>query len=103
MDMFFIEFRDPLFSIIIFFAIIFIITFFSYWWSRYRRTQDSRHLDKFLKQFRALPSKDELKILISSGELSEKSWLLLAQAYSKNGENEKSGRFCCFKIAIIFP
>jgi len=89
MDMFFIEVRDPLFSIIIFFAIIFIITFFSYWWNRYRRSQDSRHLDKFLKQFRALPSKDELKILISSGELSEKSWQLLANSYYKNGDYEK--------------
>jgi len=90
MDLFFIEFRDPLFSIIIFFAIIFIITFFSYWWGRYRRTQDSRHLDRFLRQFKALPSKDELQVLISSGELSEKSWLLLANSYYKNGEYEKS-------------
>jgi len=90
MDMFFIEFRDPLFSIIVFFAIIFIITFFSYWWGRYKRTQDSRHLDRFLRQFRALPSKDELQVLISSGELSEKSWLLLANSYYKNGEYEKS-------------
>jgi tetratricopeptide (TPR) repeat protein len=90
MDMFFIEFRDPLFSIIVFFAIIFIITFFSYWWGRYKRTQDSRHLDKFLQQFRALPSKDELQVLISSGELSLKSWLLLANSYYKNGEYEKS-------------
>jgi len=90
MDMFFIEFRDPLFSVIVFFAIIFVITFFSYWWGRYKRTQDSRHLDKFLRQFRALPSKDELQVLISSGELSEKSWLLLANAYYKNGEYEKS-------------
>jgi tetratricopeptide (TPR) repeat protein len=90
MDMFFIEFRDPLFSIIVFFAIIFIITFFSYWWGRYRRTQDSRHLDRFLRQFRALPSKDELQVLISSGELSEKSWLLLANSYYKNGDYEKS-------------
>jgi len=90
MDMFFIEFRDPLFSIIVFFAIIFIITFFSYWWGRYKRTQDSRHLDKFLQQFRALPSKDELQVLISSGEISVKSWLLLANSYYKNGEYEKS-------------
>jgi len=90
MDMFFIEFRDPLFSIIIFFAIIFIITFLSYWWGRYRRSQDSRHLERFLRQFRALPSHDELKILISSGELSEKSWLLLASSYYKNGDYEKS-------------
>ena len=90
MNTFFIEFRDPLFSIIVFFAIIFMITFFSYWWSRYKRREDSKYLDKFLKQFRALPSKDELKVLISSGDLSEKSWLLLAHSYSKNGDYEKS-------------
>ncbi len=90
MNTFFIEFRDPLFSIIIFFAIIFVITFFSYWWGRYKRKEDSKHLDKFLKQFCTLPSKEELKILISGGELSEKSWLLLARSYSKNGDYEKS-------------
>lgn len=90
MNTFFIEFRDPLFSVIIFFAIIFVITFFSYWWGRYKRKEDSRHLDKFLRQFRSLPSKDELKTLISGGELSEKSWLLLAHSYSKNGDYERS-------------
>ncbi|WP_457746065.1 tetratricopeptide repeat protein [Sulfurimonas sp.] len=90
MDLFFIEYRDPLFSIIIFFLIIFVITFFSYWWGRYRRKEDSRHLDRFLRQFRSLPSKEELKVLISSGELSEKSWLLLANSYYKNGDYEKS-------------
>ena len=90
MDMFYIGFRDPLFSIIIFFTIIFVITFFSYWWGRYRRKEDSSHLDKFLEQFRTLPTKNELKILISGGELSQKSWMLLAASYSKNGDYEKS-------------
>ena len=90
MNSFFIEFRDPLFSIIVFFTIIFVITFFSYWWGRYKQKEDSKHLNKFLKQFRALPSHDELKVLISSGELSEKSWLLLANSYYKNGDYEKS-------------
>lgn len=90
MSTFFIEYRDPLFSIIVFFAIIFMITFFSYWWSRYKRREDSKYLDNFLKQFRTLPSKDELNVLISSGELSEKSWLLLAHSYAKNGDYEKS-------------
>ena len=88
--MFYIGFRDPLFSVIIFFTIIFVITFFSYWWGRYRRKEDSTHLDKFLQQFRTLPTQNELKILISKGELSEKSWLLLAASYSKNGDYEKS-------------
>ena len=90
MGTFFLEFRDPLFSIIIFFAIIFMITFFSYWWGRYKTKEDSRRLDKFLQQFKGLPSKSELNILISSGELSEKSWLLLANSYYKNGDYEKS-------------
>ncbi len=90
MNTFFIEFRDPLFSIIVFFVLVFMITFFSYWWNKYKRKEDSKYLDKFLQQFHTLPSRKELKVLISSGELSEKSWLLLASSYSKNGDYEKS-------------
>ena len=90
MDMFFLDYRDPLFSIIIFFAIIFAITFFSYWWGRYKRKEDYKHLNRFLRQFRAVPSKDELKFLVSKGEMSQKSWLLLASSYYKNGEYEKA-------------
>jgi tetratricopeptide (TPR) repeat protein len=66
------------------------ITLFSYWYSKYKNYEDSKYLDKFLKQFRALPTEDDLKVLISSGELSEKSWMLLASSYYKNGDYEKS-------------
>ena len=90
MNTFFIEYRDPLFSVIIFFVLIFVIAFFSYWFGRYKKREDSKYLDRFLSGFRTLPSHDELKVLISSGELSEKSWLLLAQSYFKNGDYEKS-------------
>ncbi|MDY0116484.1 MAG: tetratricopeptide repeat protein [Sulfurimonadaceae bacterium] len=90
MNSFFIEFRDPLFGIIIFFALIFIIAFFSYWWGRHKQKEDSRHLDKFLRQFRSLPSENELKTMIRQGGLSEKSWLLLASAFDKNGDYEKA-------------
>ncbi len=90
MGTFFIEFRDPLFSVIIFFALVFVITFSSYWWGRYKSKEDSKNLDKFLRQFRTLPSKNELQVLISSGELSEKSWLLLAHSYTQNGNYEKA-------------
>jgi len=90
LNILFLEFRDPLFSVIIFFALIFIITFLSYWWGRYRRREDYRHLDKFLKQFRTLPKQGELKELISKDELSQKSWMLLASSYSKNGNYDKS-------------
>ena len=90
MHTFFIEFRDPLFGIIVFFALIFIIAFFSYWWGKYKTKENYKHLDKFLKQFNSLPSQNELKVLINKGGLSKKSWLLLAQSYIKNGDYEKS-------------
>jgi len=90
MNTFFLESHDPLFGIIIFFTLIFVITFFSYWLNRFKKKEDYRHLDKFLKQFKTLPSQHELKVLITKGELSEKSWLLLAHSYTKNGNFEKS-------------
>ncbi len=85
----FLEFRDPLFSVIIFFVIIFVIAFFSYWWGTFKSKRDYRHLNKFLKQFNALSSDNELNVLIRAGELSEKSWLLLAHSYFKSGDYEK--------------
>ncbi len=90
MGSFFIEFRDPLFSIIILFGIIFMISFFSYWWGRYKTKDNHRYLDKFLAQFHVLPSEAEIKKMIHQGELSEKSWLLLADTYTKNGDFEKA-------------
>jgi len=89
MDAFFIESKDPLFGIIIFFVLIFVITFFSYWFSKYKKKEDYKHLDSFLKQFHSLPSQNELKVFITKGELSEKSWFLLANAYTKSGNYEK--------------
>jgi len=90
MNSFFIEFRDPLFGIIVFFVLVFIITFLSYWWARFKTKEDHKHLDKFLKSFRSLPTEDELNNLMSKGELHEHSWLLLAQSYFKSGDYEKS-------------
>jgi len=90
MDTFFLEFRDPLFGIIIFFVLIFVITFVSYWWGRYRYQKNSQDLDNFLKSFHSFETEGELNILIKNGELSEKSWLLLANSYFKSGDYEKS-------------
>jgi len=90
MDAFFLESKDPLFGIIIFFVLVFVITFFSYWLSKHKKKEDYKHLDRFLQQFKTLPSQNELKVLIIKGELSEKSWFLLANAYAKSRNYEKS-------------
>jgi tetratricopeptide (TPR) repeat protein len=86
----FLEYRDPLFSIILFFTIIFIVTFFSYFWGRYKRKEDYHHLNKFLKQFQTVPSSHSIKDSMQNDTLSENLWLLLASAYYKNGEYEHS-------------
>lgn len=90
MDLFFIEFRDPLFGIIVFFVLVFVVTFFSYWWGRFKSKEDYRHLDRFIKAFHHLPPEQELKELVASGGMSEKSWMMLAHAYTKNGDYEKA-------------
>jgi len=90
MNNFYIEFRDPLFSVIVFFLIVFLVSFFSYWWGRYKQKENSKSLDRFLKQFSTLPTEGELKSLIQNSTMSEKSWLLLASSYTKNGDYEKS-------------
>jgi pentatricopeptide repeat protein len=90
MSSFYIEFRDPLFSIIILLAIIFVVSFFSYWWGRYKIKEDHKYLDNFLKQFHTLPSQKEIVDLIKNGDLPQKSWLLLADTYRKNGDFEKA-------------
>ncbi|MEA3372904.1 MAG: hypothetical protein U9Q62_04360 [Campylobacterota bacterium] len=89
MDAFFIEFRDPLFGVIVFFILVFTISFFSYWWGRFKTKEDHRYLDRFIKEFHHLPPEQELKELMESS-MSEKSWMLLAHAYTQNGDYEKS-------------
>jgi len=90
MNTFFIEFRDPLFGIIIFFVLVFIITISSYWWTKYTNKEKTKSLDKFLKDLKQSPSTKEMQALVSQGSLSDKSWILLAGLYSKNGDFEKS-------------
>jgi lipopolysaccharide assembly protein B len=86
----FIEFRDPLFGIIVFFALIFIIAFVSYWWGRMRSKEDHRYLERFLRSFKKLPSQTQLHREIGSSAVSQKSWLLIAETYVQNGNFEQA-------------
>ncbi|MEJ2468228.1 MAG: tetratricopeptide repeat protein, partial [Campylobacterales bacterium] len=86
----FLEFRDPLFGIIVFVALIFIIAFVSYWWGRLRSKEDHRYLERFLRSFKKLPSQEQLHREIGSSAVSQKSWLLIAQTYVQNGDFEQA-------------
>ncbi|WP_345976294.1 tetratricopeptide repeat protein [Sulfurimonas sp. HSL3-7] len=92
----FIEFRDPLFGIIIFFSLVFVIALFSYWWSRIKHKEESRYFNSFLDVFSSMPTEQELKSLMHSEAISEKSALIMAQTYFQNGDYEK-----CIEIYLI--
>ena len=96
MNSLFIEFRDPLLGIIIFFSLVFVIALFSYWWGRFKRKEDSHYLSSFLDVFNSIPTEQELKKLMSSEAISEKSALIMAQTYYQNGNYEK-----CIEIYLI--
>jgi len=92
----FIEFRDPLFGIIIFFSLVFVIALFSYWWGRFKRKEDSRYLNSFIDIFTTAPTEKELKSLLNTRVISDKAALIMAQTFYQNGDYEK-----CIEIYLI--
>ncbi len=90
MDTFFIEFRDPLFGIVLFFILLFLLSFLSYWWGRYKTSKEHRDLESFLGKFESLEEGEKLSEQVQSNSLTSESWLLLAQSFEHQGNYEKS-------------
>ncbi len=90
MDTFFIEFRDPLFGVIVFFLLLFIISFLSYWWGRYKATKETKELESFLGQFDEPSSEISIASQVHENAMTNETWLLLAQGFEHQGHFEKS-------------
>ncbi|MDD5160693.1 MAG: tetratricopeptide repeat protein [Sulfuricurvum sp.] len=90
MDTFFIEFRDPLFGVVVFFILLFILSFLSYWWGRYKAAREHRNLESFLGKFESIGEGVKLTEQVQQNSLSSESWLLLAQSFEHQGNYEKS-------------
>jgi tetratricopeptide (TPR) repeat protein len=83
-------YRDPIFGIIIFFAIIFIIAFLNYWWGIFKGKEERYSIEQFIKRFEVMADASEYKKLLDEFSISSESLGLLAHSYSKSGEYEKS-------------
>lgn len=90
MDTFFIEFRDPLFGIVVFFILLFILSFLSYWWGRYKSAREHHDLESFLGKFESIGEGEKLTEQVETNSLTSESWLLLAQSFEHQGNYEKS-------------
>lgn len=90
MNSFFIEYRDPMFGIIILFAVIFIISFANYWWGVFKSKEEKDSIEKFVKKFEIISDEKEYKKLLQDSNIPIESLALLADAYGKSGDYEKS-------------
>lgn len=90
MDNFFIAYRDPLFGVIILFAIVFIISFSNYWWGVFKSKEEKQSIDKFVKKFEIVTDENEYKKLLEDASIPLESLALLAHAYAKSGDYEKA-------------
>jgi tetratricopeptide (TPR) repeat protein len=84
MNSFIIQYADPLFGILTFVSLIFIVSFFSYWWAIYSKRKENFSLEEMLKKI--YPSKAILQKNFPYPKEAKEPLLLLANAFEKSGE-----------------
>jgi len=90
MDFLSLDYRDPLYGIILLFAIVIIIYFSNYWARFFKKREDDNSLNKFIKRFDTSSSFSEYKQLIQKQNLPTESVVLMALSYEQSGEYEKA-------------
>ena len=90
LDLLSLDYRDPLYGVIILFALLFIISSVSYWWGIFKHKEDETNIKKFVKKFDQYDSFDDYKQLIVKKDLPTESAILMALTYEKSGEYEKA-------------
>ncbi len=83
---FLLAYRDPLFGLLVFFGLIFIISFFSYSWSlvKFRRQKDS--VEEFFKRFEYSDAFGKLPKTLEARDILKQ----LAQSFAKEGKYEEA-------------
>ncbi len=91
MDGFVIEYRDPFFSVILFFLLIFVISFLTYSFGIYKEKKSRREYRKLLKRFELGNLKeDDYVHLYTTYNLPFDSIILLASTFLHKGEYNKA-------------
>ena len=85
MDALLIDYRDPLFAVLLIVGMVFVIAFVSYWWGLYVKNRKSRRLQRFLKRFETHGVKKSLEKMPYNPAMTQ-PLVLLARAYEKSGE-----------------
>jgi tetratricopeptide (TPR) repeat protein len=84
------DYRDPLYGILILFAIVLIIKFTDFWAKFFTRRESIHSISKYIRNFEGSKTFNEYKDLIKSKNLPTESIVLMALNYDKSGEYNKS-------------
>jgi lipopolysaccharide assembly protein B len=91
LDNLFLEYRDPLFGVIVFFSLIFIISFLTYSFSLYKEKRARRDYRKLLKRFEIGKLEEEDYVhLYKTYNLPFDSIILLASTFLHKGNYNKA-------------
>ncbi|AJC88381.1 hypothetical protein CINS5915_05205 [Campylobacter insulaenigrae] len=87
MDFFFVEYRDPLFGLIVLTILVFTIASSHYIWCFFANKDQKNKLDRFVKKFEINSTHQEL---LKNANLSIENLNFLAEIFTKSGEFEKA-------------
>ncbi|MGB2552343.1 MULTISPECIES: CDC27 family protein [unclassified Campylobacter] len=91
MDIFFIEFRDPIFGLVVFVSLVLMIAVLSYIWGVFRNKDEKQELEKFLKKFDKTEGlSSEHKDMLVKFDVDSASLCFLANTFAKSGYFEKA-------------
>lgn len=90
MEGFFIEYRDPLFGVLLFLLTLFFISIASYVWGSYSTQRRESAIRAFAKRFEHIGLDQESSWLLSGEEEPIEKLLFLAEVHQKSGEHEKA-------------
>ena len=90
MGIFSIDYRDPIYGVILLVAIVLIISFFSYSWGIFKTKEEESSVNKFLKKFHQYDGFSEYKEVIHKKQLPIESSILMALTFEKGGEYQKA-------------
>ena len=87
MDFFFVEYRDPMFGLLVLVALVLVVAVLHYAWRKLSSKSQKKGLEGFIKKFDIA---DEHKDLLRASSLSLENLHFLAGIFTKSGEFEKA-------------
>lgn len=87
MDFFFVEYRDPMFGLLVLVALVLVVAVLHYAWRTLSSKSKKKGLEGFIKKFDIA---DEHKDLLRASSLSLENLHFLAGIFTKSGEFEKA-------------